>query len=350
MSSSASKRPIRRLIAIGVPVVLVVAVIAAVVSSGHLSLRLPVTHTSVYADVPAASPGRLMVDGARLLAEDGTPVTLRGVMIEDPSLFRPTGAPPASLFADIAATGANVVRLPVSPANWRDDKEYLWRSLEPAVRLASAAGLWVIIDWHVIGNVETGVPTNSAGSAADLAPTTAFWQTVAAYFADAPNVLFELVNECEGVAGDQWRTMTQGLVDTVRATGADNVVIIGGVQWSKDLSWAAVDPLAGENIAYAVHIYPADAAPNWDQWFGNLAATHPVLLTEWGFTDQPMNPDDTYLVGDVATYAQPLLDYVEARGMGWVACWYNDDYDPPLLTGQGTPTAWGEFAFAALGG
>ncbi|MCL2735945.1 MAG: glycoside hydrolase family 5 protein [Propionibacteriaceae bacterium] len=256
----------------------------------------------------------------------------------------------AAVLLVIVALIATAVRLPVSPGNWRSDSEYLWRSLEPTVRMASQAGLWVVIDWHVIGNLDTGVGTNSDGAGADMNETIAFWQTVAPFFKDAPNVLYELVNECEGVPGTQWRTMTQSLVDTVRATGADNIVIVGGVQWSKDLSWAAESPLTGDDIAYAVHIYPGDSATTWAHGFGDFAATHTVLLTEWGFTGEPMNPDDTYLVGDVATYAQPLLDYIQARHMGWVACWYDSDYDPPMLTIQGNPTPWGDLAFAAMMG
>ena len=343
-----SRRARRTLIGVTVPILAVVVLISAAVASGHLSVSLPVTRTSSYTDIPAESPGRLTVNGVRLESADGTPVTLRGVMVKDPSQLGITGKPTASLFTGIADRGANVVRLPVSPGNWRSDDDYLWRSLEPAVRMASQAGLWVIIDWHVIGNVATGVGTNAAGSGADIAETTEFWRTVAAYFVGAPNVLFELVNECEGVPGVQWRGMAQSLVDTVRATGADNTVIVGGVQWSKDLSWAADNPLTGGDVAYAVHIYPGDAPDNWDDWFGDIAATQPVLLTEWGFTDTPMNPDDTYLVGDVTSYGQPLLDYVEAHHMGWVACWYNADYDPPMLSGKGAPTVWGDFAFAAL--
>ncbi|MCL2471356.1 MAG: glycoside hydrolase family 5 protein [Propionibacteriaceae bacterium] len=81
--------------------------------------------------------------------------------------------------------------------------------------------------------------------------------------------------------------MAQGLVGAVRGIGADTVVVIGGIQWSKDLSWAVDAPLTGDNIAYAAHIYPGDSASNWDHWFGDFARTHPVLLTEWGFADAP---------------------------------------------------------------
>ncbi|MDR0283863.1 MAG: glycoside hydrolase family 5 protein [Propionibacteriaceae bacterium] len=220
--------------------------------------------------------------------------------------------------------------------------------LEPAVRWASRAGLYVIIDWHVIGDIGTGTSPNTDDVRAGLDETIIVWQQLAKFFAAAPNTLFELVNEPAGVTADEWRQEAQSLVSTVRATGSTAVVIIGGTDWSRDLSWATADPLTGANIAYATHIYPSHAASGWATWFGDLAATRPVLLTEWGFAAAAAAPDDSYLVGDVATYAGPLLDYVETLGMGWVACWYDDAWQPPLFGPARAPTAWGTFVFDAL--
>jgi hypothetical protein len=318
----------------------------AVLSDGNLSVRLPVERTTSYLDPPAASPGRLTVDGPLILDATG-PVTLRGLMIKDPRNLDLEGSLDQQLFDEVAATGANVVRLPVHPGQWRRDDEYLWRFLEPAVRMASEAGLWVIIDWHVIGDVATGTTNVSDGARADLDETVQFWEQVAAHFRDAPNVLLEIVNEPALSDGATWRQTAQHLVDAVRAVGATQPVIVGGATWSKDLSWATRQPLTGDGIVYATHIYPEHQAGGWDGWFGDLAATHPVLLTEWGFTDREHAPDDAYLWGDEG-YARALLDYVEGRGIGWIACWYDTEWQPSMRTDGGEPTAWGAFALDAL--
>ncbi|NIV33433.1 MAG: cellulase family glycosylhydrolase, partial [Anaerolineae bacterium] len=61
-----------------------------------------------------------------------------------------------AFFEEMATTGANVVRIPVHPHAWTETPDYLWRYLDPAVSWAGELGLYAIIDWHSIGNVETG--------------------------------------------------------------------------------------------------------------------------------------------------------------------------------------------------
>ncbi len=325
--------------------------VVAVASGGHLTVpeRLGEAHPSAYADGPPQAPPALVVRGARLTTTDDTPAGLRGVMVPDPAVLREEGRLDADLFAEIAATGANVVRLPVHPGHWRADRDYLWRSLEPAVRHASQAGLWVIVDWHVIGDVEAGTSPNGELFAATRAETEAFWTQVADYFAPAPNVLFELVNESTGPGGDAWRATAQELVDLVRQHSAAPV-IVGGTQYSRDLSWVAGQPLRGDGIVYASHVYPAHGKAGWDGWFGDVAAEHPVLLTEWGFTDHELDPDDPYLWGTAEGYAAPLLEYAQARGVGWVACWYDETWNPVMFGAGGEPTPWGAFVLDALAG
>jgi len=93
------------------------------------------------------------------------------------------------------------------------------------------------------------------------------------------------------------------------------------------------NPIIADNIAYASHIYPIHAKSYYQHWFGDVAEKYPVLLTEWGFMDENRNAELSYLAGDEISYGKPLLEYLEAHKVGWVACWYDDAWEPAMFTG-----------------
>jgi hypothetical protein len=81
----------------------------------------------------------------------------------------------------------------------------------------------------------------------------------------------------------------QQLVDTVRATGATNLLLLGGVEYSNALSqWVAykpVDPL--NNLAAAWHVYQGNACSDsacFDDIAGPVASAFPIVATEIGDT------------------------------------------------------------------
>ena len=84
----------------------------------------------------------------------------------------------------------------------------------------------------------------------------AFWQEFANYFKDMPDVLFDLHNEpypnkMGGGYDDAWKCWRDGgwctgisyqvagmqeLINTVRGTGASNILLLGGLSYANDLS------------------------------------------------------------------------------------------------------------------
>jgi hypothetical protein len=80
----------------------------------------------------------------------------------------------------------------------------------------------------------------------------------------------------------------QTLYDAVRGTGAQNLVLVPGLDWAYDLSGVVSGyALSGANIAYDTHIYTKyhSTTSDWDQHFGAVAAQYPVTATELGTTD-----------------------------------------------------------------
>lgn len=353
-------------VVLGAVVVVVLLGVAALIAGrgGHFTVQLPVRHTASFDPVGIDVPP-LTTEGSQLRTPDGTAVQLRGVMVPDPATLAADGRFERELVADVAATGANVLRVPVHPGTWADDDDYLWRYLDPIARWAGEEGLYVILDWHVIGDVATGsAPDDPELFAADLDETRAFWTAVAAHFANAPHVLFELVNEPQGITADDWRDVASELTALVRAQGAPQPVIVGGTEYARDLSWLADGGVDDDEVVYATHVYPIHGRAGWQAWFGDVTDRYPLLLTEWGFQDENRGDGPAYLTGDAVGYGRPLLRTLEQEGAsGWVACWWDDEWNPPMFAGTdagtpdgggsdhgglGRPTGWGAFVLDEL--
>ncbi len=331
-------------------VVLVVCFTAfAVVLGGGGRLRLPVRHSTIF-DATGIDVPRLMIHENRVWTDDGHPVVLRGVMVPDPAVLAREGRFRRGMIEDIAAAGANVVRVPVHPEYWRDDPDYLWRYLDEIVRWCGQEGMYAILDWHSIGNVVTGrAPLSQELYSATEESTREFWSQIAAHFESTPHVLFEVFNEPQGIAAEEWRDAAQALIGVIRGAGATQPVIVGGLEYARDLSWVLKTPLDDAAVIYASHIYPSHPASSWDTWFGDVALRYPVMITEWGFLDQSTTNQDSYLVGSTAGYGAPLIARLDALGAGWVACWWDDTWVPVMFThGMKAPTEYGQFVLERL--
>lgn len=226
-----------------------------------------------------------------------------------------------------------VVRFTVFPERWLVDPElYLAEHLRPAVDAATRLGLYVIVDWHEISDVQ---PVHER--------TTRFWGTVAPVFAGHSNVLYELFNEPmnqDDTSWQRWKEQAQPWVNLIREHAPNNIILIGGPSWSQAIGGAATDPFEGENLAYVGHIYPIIDRNTWSDTgvMAQVAAVRPLMITEWGFRD-----DGNYIWdGDTTSFGDPLKAFIEGHGLSWTA-WCADslwgpmmfDEDWKLLTGAG---------------
>lgn len=346
-----SKR--KKLIAIIASISVICSVLFLIASRyGNLSVNLPLEHKPAFDANTSTYPGQLHVEGNRLVNADGQVVTLRGLMPADPSVLRRKGKFDRLFFDGMADSGANVIRLPVHPERWELDPDYLWRYIDPAVQWNGENGVYVIIDLHFIGDIGT----DRGAQMPDIRVSSRdfgleFWRQVASYFKDTPHVIFEVFNEPAEISAEDWRMQAQDLVDAIRSTGAQQLIIVGGIEYSRDLSWVLDMSIEGQNIAYAAHIYPAHSRYSWDRWFGDVAEKHPVVVTEWGWMETDPSGKQTYLVGSQKSYGEPFMEYLDQRGIGWVACWYDDEWKPAMFeAGFGQVTPFGEFTLQRLSG
>lgn len=147
--------------------------------------------------------------------------------------------PSESEFAWAKKNGFAVVRLP-----------FLWERLQPtlekefdadhlalvttAVERARAQGLSIILDVHNYGRWRGG----PIGGAA--VPDRAFadlWRRLARKFGGEPHVVFGLMNEPHDMPAANWAKSAQAAINAIRATGACNLVLVPGVNWTGAHSW-----------------------------------------------------------------------------------------------------------------
>lgn len=128
------------------------------------------------------------------------------------------------------------------------------------------------------------------------------------------DIMFELANEPINILGpngtyastgqghfDQMNIFCQNIVDKIRAN-ADNIIWVPGLAYQSSFSGFANNPVKGENIGYAVHVYPGwygsdteEASPElggtmgggyesfqrgWDAQVKPVADFAPIMVTE----------------------------------------------------------------------
>ena len=278
---------------------------------------------------------RIEVAGAELRL-GGMPLRLLGVAVGDPLYIRKDR--PASDYRVIADVWrANTVRISLHPGHWRADRTKALRALADDVFAARAAGLFVIIDWHVIGfpNRYMARPEPSWGLPADaydpdLALAADFWTEMARSFGRDGGVMFELWNEpvvdpkLWMSTGEHWplmkRTWLQ-LLGTIRRH-SDAIVLVTGGRWAHDLKGVARDLIEDDRVAYSWHAYPPADRGRPGRWIDSLDGiqrVRPVVVTEWGFARN--GPD--YIRGTPQDFGVPftrqVLEGFNLHSTAW--CW-----------------------------
>jgi hypothetical protein len=276
----------------------------------------------------------LHTEGRSFKDPSGNVVILRGVAIVDPADLDNHGGTMntdrlLALLTD-ASQGfyARVVRITVFPKIWNiyGPETYFSQYLEPAVRQATALGLYAIVDWHEIDDAE---------AVAD--ETAAFWRFLAPKFADHSNVLYEVFNEPTDFANPtwaHWKQYAQPWVDQIRHDAPDRIILIGGPSWSQQIGGAASDPFAGDNLAYVGHLYPQGGGPGLQLDdagpIAQAASARPVFITEWGFR----GGSDPVLNGTQTSFGRPLKAFIEAHGLSWTAWCATGIWTPMMFDGD----------------
>lgn len=269
---------------------------------------------SAAADEAAATPstaGALQVVGSQLCAADGSPVQLRGVSTHGLAWFPQYVN--GDFFQELRRDwDANAVRLAMYTAESGGycadgDQAALRQLVIDGVDYATAADLYVIVDWHVLSDQN---PLAHADEAE------AFFADMSARLADRDNVIYEICNEPNGSAtwGDV-KSYANRIIPAIRANDPDAVVIVGTPEWSQRVDQAVADPLDADNVLYALHFYAATHQQDLrDRMAAVVDAGLPVFVSEFGICDASGNGAVDYQSADA------WVSLMDELGVSFV-CW-----------------------------
>jgi len=279
----------------------------------------------------------ISVRGNRFVNTSGDTVVMRGLATSDPDKLERQGHWTRELFAKLHDFGATIVRIPIHPQAWRErTPEIYLKMLDQAVAWSTELGMYIMIDWHVIGNLKMGLFQDPYYNTTEQ-ETYEFWRTIARHYKGHHTPAFyELFNEptlfngqLGGMSWSEWKKINENMINLIRAYDSEKVMLVAGLDWAYDLTPLHIEPIQAEGIAYVSHPYPHKRTkpyePKWEEDFGFAAARYPIVVTEFGFTLGRGG------ISDNGEYGTAIINYMEAKGMSWVAWIFDPDWHPRLL-------------------
>jgi aryl-phospho-beta-D-glucosidase BglC (GH1 family) len=369
-------------------IVAVALLVHALGSSGGSTPSLP---DSASAAVDSHnSPIDLHVAGNQLVNAAGQRVVLRGVdrsgtefmCVHGAGIF--DGPDTAASIQMMKNQGINAVRVPLNEACWNGES-YVQKAFQGAkyraavtdyVNRLNAEGMVAVLDLHWTDGQYTGTASACQTAQAacqkpmpDAAQALPFWKSVAQTFKGNDAVIFDLFNEpypeqaAQSNYSEGWQCWLHGgtcagipyqvagmqdMVNAVRSTGATNVLMLGGLEWSNDLSgWLAHEPVDPDhNLAASWHSYNFNACSTEQCWTSQIApviAKVPLIAGEIGENDC------------AGAYINRLTTWMDSESASYLAWTWNSDFNcwsgPGLITNyNGQPTAFGAAYEAHLHG
>ena len=159
------------------------------------------------------------------------------------------------------------------------DQKQLKDLVKTGVDAATNLGMYVIIDWHVLGDQNPQTYKEEAK---------AFFEEMSSLYKDYDNVIYEICNEPNG--GTTWadvKSYAEEVIPIIRKNAKDALIIVGTPTWSQDVDIAAEDPVTGyDNIMYTIHFYADTHRDDLRAKMKTaLDAGLPVFCTEFGICD-----------------------------------------------------------------
>ena len=114
---------------------------------------------------------------------------------------------------------------------------------------ATDLNMYVMLDWHSIGNMTTGVYQDPMYDTTKE-ETFGFWRAMSRHFGHNNTVaFFELFNEPAAfgrVSWEAWKTLVEDEIAVIRANTQQVIPLVAGFDWAYDLTPLRLNPIAAE--------------------------------------------------------------------------------------------------------
>jgi endoglucanase len=306
-------------------------------------------------------PG-LSTSGNRVInATAGAPVILRGMNRsgleyagpDEQGFLSGAAISRAEIEVIVRDWHCNVIRLPLNQdfvfrgRNNHSGEDYR-KALDQVIYWASLFGAYTLLDLQWLDADRTYGGNRNFVAPLPNVQSIELWSELARRYKDEPAVLYDLftephdrlsddpnpLNKEDGTAYpsslrrvtmNEWQPWARKLAGAIRVENPNALVFIAGTNWAYDLRGM---PMNLANVVYSTHVY-ADKGNDWPGAFGNLAASVPVFVGEFGGTDTQTDLE----------FVRRLTRYLQQLEIGWAAwSWFNE----PFLITRYAPTGFGE--------
>ncbi|WP_405609541.1 glycoside hydrolase family 5 protein [Streptomyces sp. NBC_00076] len=290
------------------------------------------------AKTPVQRYGQLHVCGTQLCSESGKPVQLRGMSTHGTQWY-PQCLTGAALDAQAYDWKASVLRVSTyarEGAYVKDPKKYT-EMASRLVDMASARGMYVIVDWHTI---HPGDPHQ------DLDNARTFFKQIAERHKHKRNVIYEIANEPNGVSWATIKSYSEKIIPVIRSRAPGSVVLVPTRGWATlGLAEASreqeiiANPVRAKNVMYTYHFYATAGREQFLKRLDRASDKLPIFVSEWAVASWNGWGKDYAM-------AQKFIDLMAKKKIGWTNWSLSDNHKDISVFKKGACSA-GKFAGTA---
>jgi endoglucanase len=215
---------------------------------------------------------------------------------------------------------ADVVRasMYVQEGGYETDPKGFTDLVNSVVDMATARGLYVIVDWHMLS---PGDPYYNL----DRAKT--FFADVASAHSDKVNVFYEVANEPNGVGWPLIKSYHEEIIPVIRKRDRDAIVLLGTRGWSSlGISDGSSeqeiidDPVDAKNVMYTMHFYAASHGDAYLDALERASRKLPIFVTEWGTQKYSGDGENDFGM------SQRYIHLMRREKISWTSWNFSDDH------------------------
>lgn len=241
----------------------------------------------IYAETNSKTPvekhGKLRLNDSNIVDKNGDKFQLRGISTHGIAWF-PDYVNQEAFNYMRDEWKINVIRLAMYSDPNAGYSENTKAKVKEGVEYAKNAGLYVIIDWHILSDGNPNIYKDEAIK---------FFKEMSTLYKDYDNIIYEICNEPNGdVIWDRdVKPYAEEVISEIRKIDPKTIIIVGTPTWSQDVDIAAQNPIIGyDNIMYSLHFYAATHKEYLrDKLSQALNSNLPVFVTEFGVCDASGN-------------------------------------------------------------
>lgn len=257
--------------------------------------------TKIEKNIYVSYNGNLKVKGTNLVNQYDEEIQLKGISTHGIQWY--SNLATKENMQVLKSWGSNVFRIAMyTEENGYIQNKDIKNKVKEIVEYAKELDMYVIIDWHILSDNNPNIHKEEAKK---------FFEEMASYYKNTPNVIFEICNEPNG--NTKWedvKAYAEYIIPVIRKY-SNNIIIVGTPTWSQDVD--LVTKLNDNNTMYALHFYSGTHKQYLrDKVDKALSNNIPVFVSEFGVSDASGNG------GVYLDEAKVWLEYLNNKKISWV--------------------------------